>query len=78
MYSTQGAWVAQSVGRPDFGSRHDLTLCGFEPCVGLCADSWEPGACFGFCVSLSFSLSLCPSPPRTLSLSLCFSKINKH
>ena len=34
------------------------------PCP-LCADSSEPGACFGFCVSLS----LCPSPIRALSLS---------
>ena len=37
----------------DFGSGHDLTVCEFEPRVGLCADSSEPGACFGFCVSLS-------------------------
>ena len=42
----------------------------FEPCVGLCADSSEPGACCGFCVSLS----LCPSPAHALSLS----KINKN
>ena len=43
---------------------------GFEPHIGLCADSSEPGACFEFCVSLS----LCPSPPHALPLSL--SKIN--
>ena len=43
-------WVA------DLGSSHDLTAHGFEPRVGLCADSLEPGACFGFCVSPS----LCP------------------
>ena len=55
-------WVAQS----DFGSDHDLRVYGFEPCVRLCADSSEPGACFGFCVSLSF----CPSPALSLSLSL--------
>ena len=30
----------------------------------LCADSSEPGSCFGFCVSLSF----CLSPARALSL----------
>ena len=52
------------------GSGHDLTVCGFEPRVGLCADSSEPGGCFGFCVSLS----LCPFPVCALS----FSKINKH
>ena len=32
--------------------------------VRLCADSSEPGACFGFCVYLS----LCPSPVRAPSL----------
>ena len=56
-----------SVGEvSDFSSGHDLTVCGFEPRVGLCADSSEPGACFGFCVSLS----LCSSPTHALSLSL--------
>ena len=54
-----------------FGSGHDLTVRGFEPRVGLCADSSEPGACFGFCVSLF----LCPSFARALSLSV--SKVNK-
>ena len=48
----------------DFGSGHEVTVREFEPQVGLCADSSEPGACFGFCDSLS----LCPSPARTLSL----------
>ena len=38
---------------PDFGSGHDLTVCAFESRIGLCADSSEPGARFGFCVSLS-------------------------
>ena len=32
----------------DFGSGHDLMVREFEPCVGLRADSSEPGACFGF------------------------------
>ena len=49
----------------DFGSGHDLTVREFQPCVGLCADGSEPGACFWFCVSLS----LCPSPTHALSLS---------
>ena len=39
-------------------------FCEFKPRVGLCADSLEPGACFGFCVSLS----LCPSPAHSPSL----------
>ena len=57
-------------GASDFGSGHDLTVREFEPHVGLCADSSEPGACFRFCVSLS----LCPSPAHALSLTLK----NKH
>ena len=62
-----------SVGKAsDFGSGHDLAVREFEPHVGLCADSSEPGACFGFCISLS----LCSSPVHALALSL--SKTNKH
>ena len=30
----------------DFSSGHGLAVHGFEPRVGLCADSSEPGACF--------------------------------
>ena len=45
-------------GRHLGGSGHDLKVCGFEPCVRLCADSSEPAAFFGFCVSLSLSLPL--------------------
>ena len=60
---SRGTCVAQSVKCPTLGfsSGHDLTVCGFEPCNGLCPDS---GACSGFSlstpppVSLSFSLSL--------------------
>ena len=61
-----------SVGEAsDFGSGHDLAVREFEPRVGLCADRWEPGACFGFYVSLVLSAL----PP----LALCFlSKINKR
>ena len=41
-----------SVGHgSDFCLGHDLTVCGSEPRVGLCADSY-----FRFCVSLSLSL----------------------
>ena len=34
------AWVAQSVKPPtlDLSSGGDLTVCGIEPCAGLCAD----------------------------------------
>ena len=37
---------------------------GFQPCMGLRANSSEPGACFGFCVFFS----LCPSPTHALCL----------
>ena len=47
-----------------FGLGHGLTVCEFKPRVGLCADSSEPGACFGFCVSLSLPL------PHSLPVSL--------
>ena len=40
------------------------SVCGFEPHIGLCADSSEPGACLGFSVSLSLPL------PRSLTLTL--------
>ena len=64
-----------SVGQvSDFSSGHDLTVHEFEPRVGRCADSSEPGACFGFCLPLSFW----PSPTHALSFSLSLSKINKH
>ena len=54
-----------SVGEAsDVGSGHDLTVRGFEPCVGLFADSSEPGACFRLCVSPS----LCSSPTHSLCL----------
>ena len=46
----------------DFDSGHDLTFREFEPHVGLCADSPEPGARFRFCVSLF----LCSSPAHAL------------
>ena len=59
--------LSGSVGRvSDFGSRHDVIVRGFEPCIRLCAGSSEPGACFRFCVSFS----VCPSPACALSLSV--------
>ena len=70
MYQFWGAWLAQLVEASDFSSGHDLVVPKFQPCVGLCADSSEPGASFRFCVSLSLPLS----GAHTLSLS----KINKH
>ena len=62
-------WLSRLSGR--LRLRSWSHRCEFELCVGLCADSSEPEACFGFCVSLS----LWPSPVHALSLSV--SKINK-
>ena len=56
-----------SVGEAsNFGSGRDLKVREFQPRIGLCADGSEPGACFGFCVSLS----LCPSPACAFPLFL--------
>ena len=40
----RGAWVAPSVKHPalDFGSGHDLTVRGLEPCIEFCAGSVGP------------------------------------
>ena len=53
------AWVIQLVKylTLGFGSGHDLTVRGFEPHIGLCADSVEPAWDSQF-PSLSLSLSL--------------------
>ena len=74
--AARGAWVAQSVKHLilDFGSGHDLTVCGFEPHVRLCTVSTEPAWDSDFpspsappllmlARSLSLSLSLSPSLP---------------
>ena len=69
----RGAWAAQSVKHLalDFGSGHGLSVCEFEPHIGL----WLYGVCLGFSVSPSFSA---PPPLAPLSLSLSLSlRINK-
>ena len=60
-----------SVKASNFSSGQDLTVCEFKPCIRLCADSSEPGACFRFCLPLSLPL------PNLCSVSLCLSKINE-
>ena len=51
----RGTWVARLVKRPtSFSSGH--MVHEFGPRIELCADSSEPGAFFGFCVSLSLLL----------------------
>ena len=64
--------MAQLVECPtlDFGSGHDLMVCGFEPHTGL---HIECGACLGFSLPLPFSRT----HALTLSLSLSLSKISK-
>ena len=64
-----------SVGEAsDFSSGHDLTVRGFEPHVGLCADRTEPGAHFRFRVFLSLSAP----PPLALARVRSLSLKNKH
>ena len=45
--SYRGAWVAQLVG-PLTTAQVMIShvVCEFQPCIRLCADSSEPGACF--------------------------------
>ena len=62
-------WLSQLSVVSDFGSGHDLTVFEFELCVGLSADSSEPGACFRFSFSLSLSLALSAPPLLVLFLS---------
>ena len=63
-----GAWMAQLDKRPTSAQVMIFAVCEFKPHVGLCADSSEPGACFGFCVFLSLSL------PLPHSCSVCLSQ----
>ena len=55
--SPWGAWGAQSVERPDFGSGHDFTVPEFEARVGLCADGAEPASDVSLCSPLGRALS---------------------
>ena len=57
-----GAWVAQLVERPTSAQVRVSQFVSLSPPSGLRADSSEPGARFGFCVSLSLPL------PRSCSL----------
>ena len=65
----EGAWVAQSVKRPTSAQVMISWVRELEPRAGLCADSSERGAFFGFRVSLS----LCPSPASSKQINI---KIN--
>ena len=58
----------------DLSSGHDLAVSEFQPRIGPCVDSSEPGACFGLCVSLSLSAPpLLAFSPLFLSLSFSLS-----
>ena len=63
-----GAWVVHSVKRPTSAQVMISQLVSLSPFIRLCTGGSEPGACFGFCVSLS--LPFCPFPARALSPSL--------
>ena len=54
----------------DFGSGHDLTVCGFEPHLGLHTEVWS---LLGI-LSLSLSLSLCSSPTHMYTCMRSLSK----
>ena len=47
MEADRGRWVAQSVKRPTSAQVMILLLVGSSPTSGSCADSSDPGACFG-------------------------------
>ena len=71
LFSSLNDWAAPGWLSPyDFSSGHNLVVREFEFRIGSCADSSELEP-----ASDSVSLSLCPSPAGTMSLSL--SKINK-
>ena len=72
-HDTGGAGDGKAEGAPGWLSQLGIQLQRveeFEPRTALCADSSDPGACFGFCLSLSLPLPC----SRCLSLSLK----NKH
>ena len=62
----------------NFGSGHNLTVCEFEPRIGLCADSSEPATCFGYRVSLSLPHLFWLALSLSLSLSLKNRNIKKN
>ena len=72
----RGAWVAQSV-KPtlDFGWGHDLPVCEFEPCDGLCGSVLTVQSLLGI-LSLRLSLSALSQVMHVCSLFLSL-KINK-
>ena len=67
-----------AVKRPtlDLNSGHDLTVCGFKLCFGLCTDGIEPAWTLSLLLSAPFllvyslSLLLCPSKQINLHLFL--------
>ena len=76
----RGAWVAQSVehltsAQLVISQACDLTACGFEPHIGLCADGLLR-AC-SLIQILCLLLILCPSPAQALSLCLSQPNVKK-
>ena len=60
----RGTWVAQSVKHPTSAQVMISRFVGSSPVSGSVLTT-QPGACFGFCVSLSLPL------PHSCSVSLC-------
>ena len=53
----------------DFGSGHDLTVCGFEPHTGLCAGRvWSLLGILSSCLSLTHALSLSLSQNKYIKI----------
>ena len=68
--NSRGSWVALSVKHLTLVQVMISQFMGLSPVphdlcptFGLCADSLEPGPCFGFCLPLSL-LVLCLSPSK--------------
>ena len=66
-------WLSQLSVQLDLGSGHDLSVCGMEPHIGLCADSADPAwnSLFPFlsALPLLYLSPHLPLPTCTLSLS---------
>ena len=65
----RGAWVAQSVEPPTSAQVMISRVVSSSPALGFVLTA-QPGACFGFCVSLPLSAP----PPLVLCLSVPFKK----
>ena len=80
--SSRGTWVVHSVKHLTyyFSSGHDLVVCRFKSCIGLCADSMEPAwdsPSPSLSASASVSLSASASLPLSHNLVKNFKNLKK-